>query len=67
MITSPYLKRLLIGLLLGAIAGYVYYAIYGCERGCAITGNPFISTAYGAIMGGLLIGSFSKESQKEEQ
>lgn len=67
MITSPHLKRILIGLLLGAIAGYVYYAIYGCELGCAITGNPFISTAYGAIMGGLLIGSFSKESQKEEQ
>ncbi len=66
MISSPHIKRLLIGLLLGAISGYVYYAVYGCERGCAITGNPFISSAYGAIMGGLLAGSFRKESTKEE-
>ena len=67
MINSPYLKRLLIGIFIGSLAGYVYYSLYGCERGCTISGNPFFSTAYGAILGGLLIASFQKETEKEEQ
>jgi hypothetical protein len=39
----------------GAIAGYAYYYYVGCNRGCAITGNPFISTAYGAFAGFLFV------------
>jgi hypothetical protein len=36
---------------IGAIAGYLYYNYFGCNGGCAITGNPFISIAYGAFVG----------------
>mgnify|MGYP003423813024 FL=1 len=39
----------------GAIAGYAYYYYVGCNRGCAITGNQFISTAYGAFAGFLFV------------
>jgi len=39
----------------GALAGYSYYYYVGCNRGCAITVNPFISTAYGAFAGFLFI------------
>ena len=39
----------------GAVAGYSYYYYVGCNRGCAITGNPFISTAYGAFAGFLFV------------
>jgi hypothetical protein len=41
-------------MLIGAGAGYWYYATIGCERGCAITGDPWISTAYGALIGALV-------------
>lgn len=51
----------LIGLVIGAVAGYVYYAKVGCESGtCPITSSPFISTIYGAIMGALTINIFTK-------
>jgi phage shock protein E len=39
---------------IGAIAGYAYYHYIGCASGtCPITGNPWLSTTYGAIVGGL--------------
>ena len=52
-------KRLLfinaIGVVIGAIAGYLYYFYVGCASGtCAITSKPLNSTLYGALMGGLL-------------
>lgn len=50
--------RLLIwvlGALLGAAGGYLYYVKIGCNSGsCPITGNPWMSTLWGAIMGYLL-------------
>jgi hypothetical protein len=53
------------GVLLGAVGGYLYYAFVGCASGtCAITSNPVISSLYGALMGGLLLNMFEKETQK---
>lgn len=41
-----------IGLVLGATAGYTYYAMVGCASGgCPITSNPWISTGWGALIG----------------
>ena len=40
--------------LIGAIGGYAYYHYIGCASGtCPITSNPWISTAYGAVVGAL--------------
>ncbi|MBN2804017.1 MAG: YtxH domain-containing protein [Deltaproteobacteria bacterium] len=40
------------GLLIGAIGGFSYYAIIGCQSGsCPITSNPWISTGWGALIG----------------
>jgi phage shock protein E len=45
------------GILLGALAGYLYYREVGCASGtCAITSRPLNSTLYGAVMGYLLAG-----------
>jgi uncharacterized membrane protein YeaQ/YmgE (transglycosylase-associated protein family) len=56
----------LIGALVGAIAGYIYWQQIGCSSGtCMITSKPINSTLYGAIMGSLLFGMFKKESKKE--
>lgn len=51
------MKRMkyIIGLALGAVAGFAYYKLVGCASGtCPITSNPFVSTIYGAVMGLLL-------------
>jgi ABC-type branched-subunit amino acid transport system permease subunit len=50
------------GMFLGAAGGYLYYHFVGCSSGtCAITSNPWISTLYGSMMGGLLLNTFQKE------
>jgi phage shock protein E len=55
-------KLAIIGVALGALAGYLYYYYVGCASGtCAITSKPINSTLYGAMMGGLLLSSFDKE------
>ncbi len=49
--------RLILGIVLGAAAGFAYYKFVGCSTGaCPITSNPFISTIYGALMGALASG-----------
>jgi hypothetical protein len=56
-------KLAIIGVALGALAGYLYYYFVGCASGtCAITSKPLNSTLYGAMMGGLLLSSFEKEN-----
>ncbi len=55
-------KLILIGIMIGAIGGYLYYYFVGCASGtCPITSRPLNSTLYGAMMGGLLLSSFKRE------
>lgn len=57
----------LVGALLGAIAGYLYWQQIGCLSGtCMIISKPLNSTLYGAFMGTLLLGMFKKENKKQE-
>lgn len=59
-------KLYLLGALLGAIAGYLYWQQIGCATGtCMITSKPLNSTLYGALMGALLLGMFKKENKKQ--
>lgn len=61
-------KLTLIGIVIGAMAGYLYYYYVGCASGtCAITSKPLNSTLYGAMMGGLLLNLFKKEKSKSEE
>ena len=54
----------IIGVILGAIGGYLYYHFVGCNSGtCAITSKPLNSTLYGALMGGLFLNIFKKENR----
>ncbi|HSQ74735.1 MAG TPA: DUF6132 family protein, partial [Bacteroidota bacterium] len=40
---------------LGSAGGFAYYYFIGCTSGaCPITSNPYISTAYGALIGVVL-------------
>ena len=41
-----------LGILIGGIAGFLYYHFVGCASGsCAITGNPYLSTLGGGLLG----------------
>lgn len=52
------------GIILGAIAGFVYWKYVGCLSGtCMITSKPINSTIYGAVMGGLFLSIFRKEKK----
>mgnify|MGYP007078442125 FL=1 len=56
----------LIGVLVGALAGFLYWKYVGCNSGtCAITSRPVNSSVYGAVMGGLLFSMFKKDKKKE--
>jgi len=61
-------KRILLRalpIIIGAALGYTYYYFIGCRGGsCPITGNPVISTVYGAVIG-LVISFPSKKKQGE--
>ena len=55
-------KRDLIGITLGAVAGFLYWKFLGCSSGtCMITSKPINSTLYGAVMGFLVAGIFKKQ------
>lgn len=58
-------KLTILGIAVGAVGGYAYYYFVGCANGtCLITSKPFNSTAYGALMGGLLFSTFKSETKK---
>ena len=58
-------KITVIGVIIGAIGGYLYYHFFGCETvTCSITSKPLNSSLYGAIMGGLLFNIFQKDKSK---
>ncbi len=55
-----------LGIIVGLIAGYLYYQQIGCESGtCAITSKPLNSTLYGGLMGGLLFNLFVTSPKKK--
>jgi hypothetical protein len=55
----------IIGVCIGAIAGYLYYKYVGCITGtCVITSRPLNATLYGALIGGLLTSSLIKKDKK---
>ncbi len=53
-----------IGAVVGALGGYIYYIQVGCSSGsCAITSNPYLSMLWGAAMGYLVFDLFSKRKK----
>jgi hypothetical protein len=57
----------IIGIIVGAIAGFLYYYFIGCSSGtCPITSNPYISIVYGAVLGYLFSDLFKKKEKKTD-
>ena len=60
-------KFTFLGIVVGAIGGYLYYHFIGCSSGsCAITSQPINSTLYGAAMGGLILNTFKDVKSKKK-
>jgi hypothetical protein len=56
-----------IGAVVGAVAGYIYYLEIGCSSGsCAITSNPYFSMLWGAALGYLVFDLFKKKKAKQK-
>ncbi len=47
--------KLLVGIVIGGTAGFLYYYFIGCVSGsCPITSNPYGSILYGSLMGAMV-------------
>lgn len=54
------------GILLGAVAGYLYWKFVGCNSGtCYIQSNPVRMTLYGALLGGLILNLFQPKTNHQ--
>jgi hypothetical protein len=52
--SGGFLLKRVAPILIGPLGGYAYYYFIGCVGGsCPITGNPWLSTGYGALLGGV--------------
>jgi high-affinity Fe2+/Pb2+ permease len=55
------IMRAIIGVVVGGLMGYALYRFVGCSSGtCPITYNPWVSTIFGMVVGGLTSGGFGK-------
>jgi hypothetical protein len=50
--------------IMGIVAGFLYYRLVGCNRGCTITSSPYLSMLWGGMIGFLLPGVFEKPKKK---
>lgn len=55
-------KLVVLGVVVGAAIGFLYWKFIGCTSGtCAITSKPLNSTLYGGLLGGLFFNLFKSK------
>ena len=48
------IARIILGAVIGGVAGFLLYRFVGCSTGtCPLTRNPWVSTLYGMALGAL--------------
>lgn len=58
----------IVGAIIGAIGGFMYWKFIGCASGtCPLTSSPYISTIYGAVLGALVGGIFRRKESVEKE
>lgn len=61
-------KLIVAGVIVGAIAGYLYYYFLGCASGtCGITSSPINSTLYFSVVGGLAFSIFKPNAKLSKE
>ena len=57
----------IIGIILGAIGGYLYWHYIGCVSGTGpIASTPMRRTSGGGLLGGLLLSMFKKDKKESK-
>jgi hypothetical protein len=65
---SPGFLKTSLGIVLGGIAGFLYFYFIGCRTGsCPITANPLSSVAMGGLFGFLVSGSFDTTKKEDSK
>jgi len=60
-------KIMIIGAIIGVVAGYLYWYFIGCNSGsCPLTSSPVNTSVSGGLLGGLLFSSFEKEKKNDK-
>ena len=55
----------IIGIIVGGIGGFSYYYFVGCATGaCPLKSNPYLMTAYGALLGYLVFDMFKTKKNE---
>ncbi|HUK82677.1 MAG TPA: DUF6132 family protein [Verrucomicrobiae bacterium] len=50
---------IIVGVVVGGALGFANYRFVGCKTGaCPLTSNPWISTFYGMLVGGIITSGF---------
>ena len=57
----------IIGIILGGIAGYLYYINFACNSGCPLNSTPYMSILWGGILGYLVADMFRSKKVKPEK
>jgi hypothetical protein len=58
--------KIMLGVILGSLAGYAYYYFFGCNGSCPLKSTWYIPTLYGAAVG--LIAAFPmKKKEKDDK
>lgn len=66
-INKNFILKKIFPVFIGAGLGFSYYYFIGCNGSCPISGNPYISTLYGAGLGLLwVLPLSSKKVNKNE-
>jgi len=61
-------KKMILGVVIGGVLGFSYFYFVGCKTGtCPITSNPYISIAYGSIIGLFLAMGSSNSPKKSDE
>ena len=47
------IMKIALGIVIGGLAGYLYYYFIGCDGTCPISSNPYRSILYGSVVGTL--------------
>lgn len=61
-------KYYVLGAIVGALSGFMYYKYVGCITGtCTITSHPVYSTMYFAAFGAILVGAFKIDKKQSSK
>ena len=60
-------KKVIIGLVVGAIVGSAYFYFNSCQNGtCSLKSNPYITILFFSLAGGVLMSGSKKDKNKNE-